>query len=219
MKVTLGKGKEVEITSWKAKHKKQFIKLIEEKGENMTGEDVAEVLIRQNIDKSQIFLSPDEAQYLLIKIKELSLGGEVDFSMECDNEECNKTFEVNLTLDAITHYTPSNYSEMDTITWRDIPSQAIFQKVCAENPNELDADIELILHIDAINGEQTIDFKTTLDLIDDMDIRDVTEINSQFMSVMAFLEMGSKIKCPHCGYEDDYQFDVIPNFFEELLPN
>lgn len=219
MVINLGTNKEVTITPWKAKHKKQFIKLIESKGDNITGEELANVLVRQNIDKPDIFLSPDEAQYLLIKIKEISISENVDFNMECDNPECNESFDVHLTLDKITHYTPSTYSKSELVNWRDIPSQTVFAKVCADNPDENVTDVEMLLHIDAINGEPTIDFKTTLDIMDELDLKYASEIERNFMSVMPFLEMGTSIKCPHCSYEDEYQFDIIPNFFEELLPN
>lgn len=219
MKVILGTNKEVTLAPWKAKTKKEFIKLVQRKGDEISGNELADVLIRQNIDKPDIFLNPDEAQYILIKLKEISIGDEVKFDMDCDNEKCKKTFAVQLSLNDICKYTPSKYpSKTENFSWREIPNQKVFDDI-SDNTEETYVNIEMMLHLDAINGEESVSFLDTLDKVDNLSLKDTDELEAQYFSVMAYLEMGSEIECPHCKHKEDYQFDIIPHFFEELLPN
>ena len=219
MNVILGNEKEVEIRPWKAKDKKAFIKLLEDKGENVTGEDITNVLVRSCMSDPEIFLNPDEAQYLIMKIKEISIGNNISFDMDCDNPDCGKNFDVNITFDDITHYQPSKFPHQGkVISWREIPSQKIFDDVI-KSTDEAYMDVEMVLHMDSINGQPIASFQEALEIVDEMELKQTEEIEQEYSEVVAFLELGTKIKCPHCGYEDDYQFDIIPHFFDELLPN
>jgi len=219
VKVKLGSNKEVTITPWKAKSKKAFIKLFDD-GKDVRGTELVDVLIRPNIDKPDIFLSPDEAQYLLIKIKEISVGTEIAFGMTCDNEECGKEFDVDLTFDDVIKYTPNSYpSKGDIFVWRDIPTQKIYDDIMRKNPDEPFDDIELILHIDEFNGEPSTSFGSMQEKIDNLSLKSTDYMEDEYIKVRSNLDLSAIIKCPHCDYSDDYEFDLIPNFFTELLPN
>lgn len=217
MTLTLGKNKEVTLTPWKAKTKKEFVKLF--KGDKELNEkDLVSTLILPSIDEQEAFYTSDEVQYILTQLKVISIGDNVDFNMECD--ECHTNFDIHLTIKDIVKYTPSNYTKTENIDWRDIPSRKIFDEASKRFPDESVNEIEMLLHISSYRGTQTTSFEQILDTYNNMSIKESQELIDAYTEVRPRLELSGVLTCTNeeCKQSDEYDFDVIPGFFDELMP-
>lgn len=217
MTLILGKDKEVTITPWKAKTKKEFIKLFNGEQE-LKEEDLISVLIMPSIDRKEAFYTTDEIQYILTQLKSLSVGDSVDFSMDC--EKCKTNFDIHLSIGDIVNYRPSNYGVSENVIWRDIPTKQIFDDAVKNFPDEAVGEIEMLLHISAYKGVTTTSLEQILEVYNDMTISESQSLIDEYLEVRPLIELSSKLTCtnPDCGQSDDYDFDIIPGFFDELMP-
>jgi len=219
MTIQLTQEKSVELAPWKARNKKEFIKLFQNgKASDVTEEAVLDVLVYPNlVDAEDIFLSPDEIQYIMIKLKEISIGNEIKFSMTCD--ECEEPFDVDLTFDDMVHYREGDWNtEGEIITWRDVPKRSTVKAIQDKFPDEKYSDLEFLLHVAKVNGVQPSSLAELMETYDDFPLKDTLKIADEYNSLKSELELYANTKCPHCSHEQEYSFDVIPGFFDELMP-
>jgi len=219
MELKLGENKTVTITPWKSKTKKEFIKLFKRKEDKVNEQDIIDVLVIPYIQEKETYYSPDEIQYILIKLREISITDEINFSMDCDNKECGKNFDIETNLGNISSYQPNKYpTELNNVTWRDLPAKDSLTKMIKKYPDEPPRSISMILHIETINGELISSFQQLINIVDDLSMRDADDLERDYNLVSSKLDIKQNIKCTHCGFEKEYLFDIIPTFFDPLLP-
>ena len=219
MTIKLGEHKEIEITPWKAKTKKDFIRLFKEKEGEVSENEVMGVLISPYIDKPDTYYSPDEIQYILIELRKISISGDIEFKMDCDNEACKKEFTFTTTLDDLSTYTPSKYPIVqDGISWVDIANLKSVDTIEKKYPHEPPREISMLLHIQKYKDTVITKFEDILAIVDDLSLKEGEEIINNYDSVRSDIDISASIKCPHCNVSSKYQFDIIPTFYDPLLP-
>jgi len=219
MELKLGENKTVTITPWKSKTKKEFIKLFKKKEDKVNEQDIIDVLILPYIDKKEVYYSPDEIQFILITLREISITDEIKFSMDCDNEECGKNFNIETNLGKISTYQESSYPvELNNVSWRDLPAKDSLTKMIAKYPDEPPRSISLLLHIESINGELISSFQQLINIVDDLSMKEGDKLEADYEKVSSRLDIKQNLTCTHCGFEKEYLFDIIPTFFDPLLP-
>jgi len=217
MEILLSEDKSVNISPWKSKTRKQFIKLFKEKKTDVLEDDIVDILVMPYIEPNNIFLSSDEIQYLLIKIREISLDNKISFIMECEN--CKEDFDVDIELNKLVNYSPGNFSKASICEWTDELNKDTFKKSLEKYPDEVPKDLEMLIHIKSCNDKDyTLDLDKLIDDFDDFKLSEILNIKNEYSEVKSKLEISSTIKCTKCGFSKKYQFDVIPSFFDPLMP-
>ena len=218
-KVDLGNNKTVHYTNWTGKTKKVFNKLIETKGEDISVDDISETLIREYIQEQDIYLSPLEEQYLIVKIRDVSLSTKYTFVSECPN--CSEVQEITDSTKNIFKFKKSKFPQkINGIEYVDIPSNSVFKKTVHEIQNSptydglsTQADIEIAMHL-------KIDNKTpqeVMDYIDTLSLKEIEEILSNLSKISSDLKMGTEKTCKKCSQKGFFECDEIPNVFVELV--
>lgn len=216
MKINLG-NKEVNISPWLGKTKKEFVRLFKDKKENVTEDEVMNALVIPYIDNVDQYYSADEIQYLLSKIREISIKDNIKFAIEC--EGCKEEIIVDAPISEVYSFTPSKFPiTIDDVEWGDLPKFNTLKKAVESYPEERASDLNLLLHIKSYKGLQITSLGEIIDIVDNLDIESVNKISDDFSSIDSKFEIGMKIECLSCKYKKKYFFDIIPSFFDPILP-
>lgn len=244
--IDLGENKQIAIVSpWKAITKKNFLNILKEKKDNISEDDILNTLVLpyiSEIDNNNetttptgeinMYLSPAEIQFVLTKIRELSVGADLNFILECDF--CKKEFEVETNLTNITNYTPNKFPAKNGIyEWVDLSTKDSLKFALKKFKQEPPKLIEMLLHlrsvdiIDAHNAShnksktekiEITNLNQALDYYNDLTLPDEKKLTDSFRSVESYYVVCENYTCPHCGEGKIYTFDVVPGFFDPLLP-
>lgn len=215
--VNLGSNKIIKIIPWKGKTKKDFVKIFKEKQEKVSEVDIINTLILPYINKPELYYSAQEIQYILTQIREISISDKIDFSIVCDG--CSKNIDISTTLDDMYTYTPHKFNEIiDDIKWRDLRSSNSFISLCSQYPEEIQTDVYLMSHIEKYHDIIITNFDDIIEICDNLSIDEINKLSSDFSKIDSKFEMKNNIKCQHCNLEKKYNFDIIPSFFDPLLP-
>jgi len=219
MEIRLGENKVVNITPWKSKTKKEFIKVFKLKEDKVNEDDILEILVYPYIEEKTSYYSSDEIQYILINLRKISIDKKIEFGMECTNEECKKDFDIFTDLDSMTNFRPGSFPQtIDDITWRDLNNKDALKKVIAKYPEEPPRELDLLMHIENYKGTAVSSIPQIMEIIDELSLQESTKLNEDYDNIKAELKIELKCTCSHCDLTKLYSFDIIPTFFDPLLP-
>jgi len=219
MELKLGTNKVITLTPWKSKTKKDFIKLFKEKEDKVSEEDIINVLVMPYISDTKAYYSPDEIQYILVELRKLSIDEEIAFSLDCD--KCGEVIDIDTTLTEITDYTPNKFPiETGNVQWRDLPNKDSLKKVIKKYPAEPPRNLQTLLHMSHFQGQPVTSIDEIMEKVDNLSLKEDNELLENFESVQSIIKISKIIKCNNkdCKFEKDYIFDVIPTFYDPLLP-
>lgn len=213
MQIDLG-NKKVTIKPWKTNTKKEFLNLIKNKGENVTQEEIMDVLLYPYIEESDIFLNRYELEYVLVNIRNISIKANIEMTVSCDI--CKTSFEISENVLEFTDYRKANYNGK----WKDLSSKNSNKTITslAEKYGENESDIEMLLHLSEINSKKVESFEDVYNIFSEMTLDELENLYEEYDKVKPYLEMKITKKCPHCGSNNIFYFDEIPSFFDPLLP-
>lgn len=217
--IRLGENKIVTIKPWTGKTKKKIRKFFENitSPEDINFMAVIKTLIYDYIEED-VYLNEGELQYLLIKIREISLDEKVNTISECP--VCDYENKINTYTKDITFYKenqlPQKFKEIDFV---DIPNIKYYEdkiKFVMESDDydgiTTESDIELALHIDMKK-----DIKEVINYLDEISIKESSEIISELRKVLPSCVVKDHKVCTKCQNEVDFIIDISTNVFEELL--
>jgi DNA-directed RNA polymerase subunit M/transcription elongation factor TFIIS len=217
LEVKLGKNKIVEVKPWKTKTKKDFLKIVKAKQLDIVEEDLVNSLVLPYVTPNDIYFSSDEIQYLLVILREISINENIITELIC--KKCNESFDVSKNVKDFCKYQTSQYPvTIGKYTWRDIKSSNSVQNISKKHPDELQNDIEMLLHIEAIDGKMVESFEEILDYFENLELDESKTIYEDYDKVKSKLSLEFDETCPKCGDRNTYYFETIPNFFDPLLP-
>ena len=221
MELKLGTNKVVELTPWKSKTKKDFIKVFRESTKDEIKErEIINILVMPYIDKPDVYYSAAEIQYILINLRKISITEDIKFSMDCfDTEKCGKDFDVVTDLDKLTNYKESNFPlELNKISWRDLTKKDALRNLIKKYSSEPPKELELLIHIESYDGTTISSIPQITEIIDDLTLTESAQLEEDFNTVTSALKIEQELTCPHCNLTKNYNFDIIPTFFDPLLP-
>ena len=215
--IRLGPNKSVFVTPWKAKAKKEFIKIFKKKGENVSEEDILNILLYPYL-KEKIYLSPAEAQYVLVKLREISLrNNEVEFSLTCNN--CGEDINVNINISDLIQYKETHLPiEKDGKKWEDPESLDQIKNALIKFKQEPPHIIMLGLNLKKYNDKEIKSLEEFLEIYNDLDFEEAEDLEDEWLGLTSDFKIIKNFKCNECNVELNYEFDVIPGFFDPLLP-
>ena len=217
IEVKLGPRKSVFITPWKAKAKKEFIKIFKKNGDKTTEEDILNILLYPYL-KDNIYLSSAELQYVLFKLREISIRNkEVEFVIDCNS--CGEEIEIKTDISDLVHYKETLIPiEKNGNIWRDPESNEIVKQILFQYKDEPPTVLMIGLHLKKYRNRNIESLEEFLEIYDDLDMVEVENLEDEWYEVSSNFEIYKKIKCDKCDYETTYSFDIIPGFFDPLLP-
>ena len=216
--VKLGKEKEIEISPWKTRTKKDFIKAMKDKKsiDGLDEEEILNILLYPYIEPKDIYLNDAEKQYLIVKIRDISMKSEIDFSIKCSS--CGEIIDVSCNILDMVDYSPNKYEILhNDILWTDIENKYELQKNKMKYQDYLPQTIEMLSHIKKYKNKE-VTLEEMVELYEDFDLSESDKIVEDYNKIKSKLELRLEVKCDKCNSKDTYYFETIPKLFDPLLP-
>ena len=219
--VKLGKNKEVNFKPWTGKTKKKFKKLFQgvEELQDVDFKGIIQVLLRDNIDKSNIYLSEAEQQYITALLRKESIGDDYEFMSTC--QHCEEAQTIKTSVSETIKFTQNNFPNViNEISYVDIDSDSTLTNsiesiMNADNYDGLtnEADIEMALHLQIQDDSP----EKVLNFLDDLPLNKLQEIVDNISNNSSKLVMQVGKNCTKCSKKSTFIAEEIPGLFESLL--
>ncbi len=220
--VKLGENKIVNYKPWTGKTKKKFKKLFEhlENPEDIDFKGVIRILIRDNIDTPNLYISDDEQQYLTALIRKVSIQDDFEFSGVCDYCGAEQTIKTKIS-NAI-KYRPNKFPQTKGgVVFKDIESYDYLIDVVDDiiNSDDYDgltteADIEFALHLELDKSTSPLE---VLDKIDEMPLNQLDVLMNTIEDMSSDMKIKEEKTCKECSKKSEFSSSEIPGLFESLL--
>ena len=217
--VELSKTKTVHLKPWTGKTKKRFKKVFEgvSSMEDVDFREVLEVLI-YNQSKEDLLFQEAEQQFLLVKLREASIGNEIISDTSCPN--CGSEVKIKVKTEDLNDF------ESDKLPYKF--SDEIEFKNCSKT--EAEDNITVVMNqpdFDGLTSEADIEFASrikikdksiaeVIDYIDDLKISEQNKLVSAMNERLSKYSLIANHKCEHCKTEQPFTVDVITGVFEAL---
>lgn len=207
---TIELDKKYKVRKWKAKEKKEFLNLIK-KGESLDA--LADILVYNCIEGKAAF-NADEFKYFFSKMRQISLGNEINLEFYCD--ECKSKFLKTIELDKIIKPLFSNIKDIKTKNYTikigTIRNSDFYKQIISSNP-ENSNEYDFYLRISSINSNDSMTLEEIVNLFDNMDIDEFDSIFEQWENMRFKIDDTTVIECNNCSHSVRYSFDEVPGFF------
>jgi hypothetical protein len=210
--------KEINYLKWTAKTEREYIKLIETKGEDTTDKDIYDILIAPNIKEKDLVLSTNEQKLLLITLRRESFNKYLQDRIKCS--ECSNEQEIKADLNEICSFKEHSFKE--------IVSQDLKVKFSPLKRNEDKSDIMLgstvteflfsnfLVHVESITmNEEThtdLSFDDKWEFFDSLPVEIFDELFEAYLEMQDELVISVPFKCEKCSHEENLRYEQIPNF-------
>lgn len=214
----LGNGRKVNFRPWTTKEEKEY--LLAKQDDRISEKEIFEILIKPCLE-TPIVLTNDEMKYLIIKIREKSIGETFKLTYECQN--CKTVNSKDIKFSDAVKFKPSNFKEITvedvTIKFGPIKSQTAMEKIfSAENKiDELIFNMVFSTEKIVYEGDELEAFKTEdlLEFYNSLPTSIMDELANQFIDMIPETEISTKTKCFKCKDEKEWEINAIPNFLWE----
>jgi hypothetical protein len=209
------RNREVKYRKWKVKDKKKFTESI--KTEDQRG--VLESLVYDCIEDKNIAFTMNEYKYLLLKIRNETMGSNFDFSFVCP--KCDSEYTINENISEI--LTPV-YNDYDIIKTKNnslkmgpVKNKQVFLDYTkdVESSKELYL-IEFLFQLEKINDNEMFTFEEANEFIDELDYDEACELFEQWEKMNFKLNDMKEETCPKCGDVHKCRFDDLPELYPEI---
>lgn len=217
-KIKLG-DKEIRFRPWTTKEEKNYL-LSKDDEVPFNDKEIYDILIKPCLEKP-IILDPEESKYVLMKIREVSIGESFEIKFECD--ECHAINVPSINLASITTFTPAEYREVSvkdvTIKFNRISSESALEKIqLLDNPIDkffmtMVFSVEKVKYKDEEYESFTAD--EISDFFDSLPTYIMDKFVDEFLKMKPSLDLFVKTKCHKCKKEYEFGIDSIPNFLWE----
>ena len=215
----LGTNKTINFKLWTGKTKKKIRAIADD--EELTNKDIVQILIRDNIFPSDVYLNAIETQYVMLNIRAHSLDDTYLASGYCDI--CNLQEEMTINILKDIDYKkgdfPQSIDDLD-IDLVDIDSEKelheIFNTYLVSDKYDgitTEADVEIAMHIKksdytAIN---------ILSWMDELDLKSLKIISEKMQTISPDFNISKKQYCIDCDKGTIFVSTDLPDIFTELL--
>lgn len=216
MQIDLG-TKFVTIHPWKAGTKKELLKTIKTKQTQFSETDLLDILFYPYLDEKDKYYSDDEIQYLVLNLRDISIPDDIVIKEKC--KKCGTEIEIRGKALDFVDFQKSNYNKKTgKYTWRDLKDKNSLERVIKQYPDEFVGTLDMLLHLESIDGEKINSFKEVMEYYDNLSIIESEELENFYEEVKSKLKIHKKVKCPSCGFENIFEFKTLPGLFDALFP-
>lgn len=201
----------IKFRKWKAKDRKTFIMLMSQE----KPQEAVNSLVYDCLEK-ETALSPEEFRYVLSSIRAASIGKEITFKLQCDS--CEEEYVIKKDIDKILK---PEFAELCTIENNgtsielcEVKNKQYYDKALLSCKTESELyNTDLLYHISLLNGSDAFTFSSLEEYFDNIDLDTLDAIYDEWDKIKFKVNDVNTVKCTHCGNEETYKFDEIPDFF------
>lgn len=215
-KIKVGED-ELEIRAWKTKEEKNYL-ILREQGV-LNDDTLFDALVSPCIkDVEKYNFTENQKQYIMVKIREISLGSDIDIGFTC--EECKNFQEITIDLNDIVTYKPEKFYDVKIDDYTFVMKKNNSPKV-KERLDSFETDVEkdfalLCLSIDKVlKGKEeydTFSFDEIYSFVENLDSKVFNKLFDEFYNMIDHISFYYKVKCQICGHENEDDLETIPNF-------
>lgn len=204
-------GKTIYFRKWRVKDR---IALESAQGQS----EVRQVLVYNCLEDKDIVLDDYEYQYVLIKLREASVGDEIKYNFVCNH--CRAKFDYTAKISETMEPIHATYEPIVVDGYRielgEVSNRGAYESVIFGIKDITERKIaDMVMHIRAINGNMKLGYKDLMNLITEMDVDVFQEIWNQWNQVHFRLNRIHRVECPFCKKTMLIEFDDMPGFFPE----
>lgn len=204
-------GREIWFRKWRVKDR---IALESAQGQS----EVRQTLVYNCLEDKSVVLDDYEYQYVLIKIREASVGDDIKYEFICPH--CNTKFDHVAKLSDTMEPIHATYEPIIVDGYRielgEVQNRSAYESVIFNIKDITERKIaDMVMHIRAVNGNMKLGYKDLMDLITEMDVDLFQEIWNQWNQVHFRINRIHKVECPFCKKSILMEFDDLPGFFPE----
>lgn len=221
--VRLGKEKIVRFKPWTGKTRKKFTKLFKDvkSMDDVDLKQVIQVLITDNIENKDTYISDTEQQYLLTLLRKESIDDKFSFDGYC--EHCGEIQTIKTKVSEVNKFKTNNFPiEIEEILYKDIELKTDLDKNVKEIIEKedydgltTDYDIEIALHLEF--KDKKMSPIEILDYMDSLPINALDEILLQYLNNSSKHDMEIVKVCNKCSRESLYKTTEIPGLYQSLI--
>lgn len=204
-------GKEIWFRKWRVKDR-----IALERAEGQSA--VRQTLVYNCLEDKDLVLDDYEYQYVLIKIRQASVGDTIKYNFVCS--KCNTPFEYESSIDKTMEPIDANYNPIEVEGYRielgPVINRKAYEDVIFGIEDITERKIaDMVMHFRAINGNMKLGYKDTMAIITEMDVDVFQDIWNQWDQCHFRLNRIHPVNCPECNKEMLIEFDDLPGFFPE----
>lgn len=204
-------GKELYFRKWRVKDR-----IALERAEGQSA--VRQCLVYNCLEDKGIALDDYEYQYVLIKLRQASVGDDIRYNFVCNS--CHERFDHDSHLTDTMEPIHATYEPIITDRYRielgEVPNRKAYEDVIFGLNDITERKIaDMVMHIRSINGNLKLGYKDIMDVFSEMDVDEFQEIWNQWNQVHFRINRIHEVTCPHCGSTMLIEFDDLPGFFPE----
>ena len=209
-------GRTVKFRTWKVKDKENLLKA-------KTNYDKKKVLVFDCLEKPETALDYIEYEYVLFNIRNKSLPTYVtEYVVRCP--DCGKAYNCNVHFSDILESDNRKYSEIKSngfvIKVDNIKNQDFYENMIMNiEDSEQKILIDFVLHITEFNSRIDFSAEELIKIFDSMDIETFEDIFRQWNAMRFSYNTLGYCTCPDCGYEDQFAFKNVDNFYPKSWIN
>ena len=146
----------------------------------------------------------------------MKLKNKIEFDFNCS--DCSEEFNYLCDLEVIVKPVQKKYGDIITgshsFKMGPLKNRSFYENEMKNKNKEEKYIADFVLHVSTYN-DNDYTFEDMLHIIDELDIDIFEEIFKQWEDMRFKIDTDHIVKCPHCGYEELYEFDVLPGFFPD----
>ena len=215
--VEIANGVTVTLAEWTGKTKKKFKKEFKyaESMEDVDFTKILEILVYSSV-KEDILFTDKELQYLLTKLRIMSISDDFKGNIDCPN--CTGSNEIKTSITDSIHFTKSNLpTKYEDFTFS-LVKKTTFDELL-ENTKENDIeditnekDVEMACRV--IKNNKTP--KEMLEILEDMSLKKLSPLMKEFNKNLSTYRLYTKQECKHCRKDQEFELEIITGIFETL---
>jgi len=225
-KITI-KDKDIYFRAWTTLDEKNYL-LATDSIEVIGVKELWEILVRPCLKDNSIILSDIEQKYLLIKIREVSIGSTIELKYTCNNYTnketltvCNSINEIEVEIKDVLEFNNSSFS---TVTFKDLVLEFdnpittnLYNKLEGLAINTFEYNLTyLLIHIKSYtyNGvkNETFNFNELRNFIESIPTNYYSFFYDEFIKQKGILKFNIQSTCIHCNKVNQINTEDIPNF-------
>jgi len=211
-------GKKVKFRAWTTKEEKNYLILRE--SSNLSNESLFNTLIAPCLEDNTIELDENERQYLLVKIREISIGETFPIKFICD--KCKEVNEQDVELEKAVHFSGNSYGnieEGDYIFNIGKPTEKALLRLNSEEAKASKIErafINFVISTKEVtykgSKNNTFNYQELYEFVEGLPNDVFKSLYEKFSKVTSSLSIHCEVNCINCDHEKKLTFKDIPNF-------
>jgi len=215
-------NKKIYFRPWNTLDEKNYLLNISSRDdENVPIDDLWNILIIPCIKDKNIELNEIEKKYLMIKMREISIGDDIEIRYICNHDNCKTVNEINININDVLEYKNNNfqtikYDEIE-ITFNEPKTQNLKNRLKEYEINTFNYNfINFLIHIESYKYNDILyehfSFEELKQFFESVPSKIYNKLYKEFTNMLGKISFNIETKCITCGNTNIIETENIPNF-------